>query len=218
MDHMKLIETAGNCGLGGTALGAGFGGFLGSMIGNNGFGFGGRGYGVGTYGALEGATLANSHETSDKLNALGVQLAGMSDNIIQGQGAANLTACQGFSGVNNTVQTSSQMLQNSTNLGFAGLNTAISNGSFETVSAIKDLSLQSAKCCCETQKTIQEEGAKTRQLIQDNLITELQTKLCDEKSKNSSLETQVAFQKSQEAQTAHIIHAVTAQVVAQLGK
>lgn len=214
MEHMKLVDTGT-----GTGTSAGIGGAIGAVLGNwlgGGLGYGGRG-GVG-YGALEGATLANAHETSDKLNALGVQLGSLGTDIVQGQGQANLTACQGFNGVNTAILTSSNMLQNSTNQGFAGLNTAITNGIYENTVAIKDLALQNAECCCRTNRTIETEAAATRQLIQQNFITDLQTKLCDEKAKNGALESKLFVSESQAAQTAQIIHAVTNNVVAQLGK
>lgn len=135
--------------------------------------------------------------------------------------------CQGFSGVNATVNNTSAQLLNANNQGFAGLNatinatnattnnylaqgfsglnTAVQAQGYESRLAVKDLSAQNASCCCEVKNAIALDGAATRQLIQNNYINELQTKLCDAKSKIATLESNAFTSASNQAQTAQLI-------------
>ena len=64
-----------------------------------------------------------------------------------------------------------------------------------------------------TVTAVQAEGAATRQLIQNNLITELQTKLCDAKAKNAALESQAFTCASNDSQTRDIINTILPHIV-----
>lgn len=138
--------------------------------------------------------------------------------------------CQGFSGVNATVNSTTSQLMNANNQGFAGLNatinatnattnnylaqgfaglnTAVQANGYESRLAVKDLAAQNASCCCEIKNAIAVDGAATRQLIQNNYISELQTKLCDAKSKIATLESNAFTSASNQAQTAQIVGAI----------
>ena len=74
--------------------------------------------------------------------------------------------------------------------------------------AINDLARQNAECCCSIKGAILSEGAATRQLIQNNLITELQTQLCDSKSRIATLESNAFTTASNAAQTQQIINTI----------
>ena len=119
---------------------------------------------------------------------------------------------QGFAGVNATINSTNAMTNNYLAQGFAGLNTAIRDNGYEARLAVQDLARQNADCCCSIKNTVMAEGAATRQLIQNNLITDLQTKLCDAKSKISTLESNAFTSASNQAQTAQILGAVLSEL------
>ena len=108
---------------------------------------------------------------------------------------------QGFAGVNATINSTNAMTNNYLAQGFAGLNTAIRDNGYEARLAVQDLARQNADCCCSIKNTVMAEGAATRQLIQNNYISELQTKLCDAKSKIATLESNAFTSASNQAQT-----------------
>lgn len=208
MESMNLmpVDTGSGFGTGGAAA---LGAFVGSWFGNGGFGggWGGRDGAAATVVASDAAVLG-------AINDLGL-------TVVQGQSQSNLVAAQGFAGLNNVVQTgdaavtaaitqSSFQNLNALTQGFAGLNTAIVSSSNDTRFAIADLARQSAECCCEVKGTIMAEGAATRGLIQQQYINQLQTELCDAKSKIGSLESNAYLAASQAAQTNQIIQTVLA--------
>lgn len=205
MDNMTLLPTGS---MGNDALAAGAGAFIGSWFGN-GFGWGGNRNGVADA-AVVAATTSADAIMLDQVGNLQTSVNALGLNLVQGQGQSNLVACQGFNGINQTINSTAATSQNTMVQGFAGLNTVINQASSDTRFAIADLARQAAECCCETNKTIVAEGAATRQLIQQNLITQLQTELCDSKSRVSQLESQVFLQGSQAAQTQQIISTVLA--------
>lgn len=205
MENMQLIPTGS---MGGDALAAGAGAFIGSWFGN---GFGGNGFGRnGADAAVVAATTGAEAIMLDQVGNLQTSINGLGLNLVQGQGQASLTACQGFGGVNQTIMGSAADTKNVLVQGFAGLNTVIQNGDSNTRFAILEAARSAAECCCETQRTIVAEGAATRQLIQQNLITEMQVQLCDSKARVAQLENQVYLGASQAAQTQQIIQTVLA--------
>lgn len=130
--------------------------------------------------------------------------AAVNNNSAQLMNANN----QGFAGLNNTINQTNAMTNSYLAQGFSGINSAIRDNGYETRLSVSDLARQNADCCCAIKNTVQSEGAATRQLIQNNLITELQTKLCDAKSRIASLENQQYTSASNAAQTAAIIAAL----------
>lgn len=229
MDAMKLVETAGG-GLGGEALAAGLGGLVGSWFGN---GFGGgwngdRGHMVQPlvapapapvppivintpdYGASASADLgvAAAIMASDKVNSIDDQLGALGLTLVQGQGQNALTACQGFNGVNQAIYQASSAQMNASNQAAAGLNTAIVTQGYESRLSSAEIARAISDCCCSTQKAVAAEGAATRQLIQNNLITQLQTELCDSKANAAYLRSSLDFQTSQAAQTRQLEYAI----------
>lgn len=212
MTDMNVLPVSSGFGEGGSAaLGGGIGALVGSWFGN-GWGPGGRGAGVVAAEAVSTAPILEA------VNNVGLQ-------VVQGQNGTNMALASGLSSVYTGLNAGitdlgfqtlqSQATQtNALTQGFAGLNTAIVSSSndnrFAMQAGLNSLQTQMAQCCCETQKAIGAEGAATRQLIQQNLITELQTQLCDSKARNAQLENQVFLQTSQAAQTQQIIQTVLA--------
>lgn len=214
MTDMNVLPVSSGFGEGGSAaLGGGIGALVGSWFGN-GWGPGGRGVGAGVV-AAEAISTAPILEA---VNNVGLQ-------VVQGQNGTNMALCSGLSNVYTGLNAGitdlgfqtlqSQATQtNALTQGFAGLNTAIVSSSndnrFAMQAGLNSLMSQNAECCCEIRTAIGAEGAATRQLIQQNLITELQTQLCDSKARNAQLENQVFLQTSQAAQTQQIIQTVLA--------
>ena len=220
-----------NLGIGGgnTALGAGIGGFIGSWFGNGGFGWGNRGYGYGPGCAgagTVGVMAQNGFDTSmlhDDNMAIQNQLENIGARQTDANYRVNMNLSNGISnaymGLTNTLnannvanlqgQYATQSAINSvgTNLAqdLAAINSNISNQGYESRLATKDLGTQMDSCCCSLKTAIADEGAKTRELIQQNYINGLQGMLADAKCKANNLENQLAFNNSQNAQTAYLI-------------
>lgn len=209
---VPTMSVNGNGGNGG--WGDAVGAFAGALVGSwftNGYG-GGFGGGRGGYGG--GPVIVNGGGGSDccssaELDALsGIQSSvnAVGLNVIQGQNAANLAACQGFSGVTAAGAANTAQLQNSMNQGFSGLNTVIQGGNFGLQQTLcqgfNGVERAIADCCCSTKQTIMAENQATRDLISKYAYEELQNRLCDAKGKISSLEAQNALAASQAAQTA----------------
>ena len=219
MTDINLGEGCSWCG--NTALGAGIGGFIGSWFGN---GWGGRGYGPGV--GTAGVMTQNGFDTSmlhDDNMAIQNQLENIGARQTDANYRVNMNLSNGISsaymGLTNTLnannvanmqgQYATQTAINSvgTNLcqDLSAINTNISNQGYESRLATKDLGTQMDSCCCSLKTAIADEGAKTRELIQQNYINGLQGMLADAKCKANNLENQLAFNNSQNAQTAYLI-------------
>ncbi len=208
MDSMNLLPVNTDSGVGGPALGAFAGALFGSWFGD---GFGGRGVGV-------GAPVAAAVETGivlDQLSNINSSINGLGLATVQGQGATNMAIVQSsadvYTALNGTLnamtlanQTNSATTNSTLIQGFSGLNQSVYQGSVDTRFAINDLARQNAECCCEIKTAIGAEGAATRQLIQSQYINQLETQLCDAKSKISTLESN-AFTVASNAQQTQII-------------
>lgn len=91
---------------------------------------------------------------------------------------------------------------------YIGLNTAIQSGTMANVQGFNQVNSTLCQGFGGVNTAIREEGCATRELIQNNLITQLQTELCDVKASKASLEAQLNFQASQAAQTNAILTAI----------
>ena len=198
---------------GGEGLSAGVGGALGALFGEW-FGNGGpngrwNGSSVTTDAVLTGNVL-------NELSSISEQVGNVNTTLLQSQATQNAALCQGFSGINESIYRSSANTDQNLCAGFANVVNAIKDGDattrFENMTNFNGLGRQLAECCCNTQTSlsngfgklalencqntgrivdaIQAEGGATRALINQNYIHELETKLCDAKSKISSLESQ----------------------------
>lgn len=210
MSEVSLIGDGAGFG-GGNALAAGFGALIGGAIGGawgNG-GWGGRGnwgpgFGCGCENngvrsaIAENAILGNLNDINTGVTNLGM-------NLIQGQGRNDLTACQGFNGINTAILTTSANQTNWTNQGFAGLNTAIVQNGFETRQEIANNRFAMQQCCCDLKQQVAAGFCDLASKIDKNTITELQTRLCDAKSRIASLESQQFTTASNLAQSQFLI-------------
>lgn len=181
----------GGDGIGGAALGAFAGSLFGSWFGDG--GWGNRG-GNGNCGCAAGI---GTSILNDGINAIQNSINGMNMNLSSGlcnvgyqtldQSSRNLLAItQGLSALGH------DNCQNTNNI----------------VSAVNGVGFQLAECCCKTQNAIREEGCATRQLIQNNLINDLQTKLCDAKADNAALKSQLYTTNVVNGQTAVLMGAI----------
>lgn len=201
------VNTGSGWGEGGAAA---LGAFVGSWFGN-GWGPGGLGRG-----GVVAADVASNASVLEAINNVGLQM-------VQGQNGTNMAITRAsadvYTGLNNTLtqqllaeQQGFASVQSTLCQGFSGINQSIFQSGTDTRFAINDLARQNQECCCEVKTAIAAEGAATRQLIQQNLITQLQTELCDAKSKISTLESNAFLTASQAAQTQQIIQTVLAHV------
>lgn len=225
---------------GGAGLAAFAGGALGSLLFNGGLGYGfggGRGGCGGSYGGNGGPIIVNGGDSGhgrcssaelDALTGLQASVNGVGLAVIEGQNASNLASCQGFSGVvnatnqgfaglQNTITNGNAGIQQSLCQGFGGLNTAVLTSSKDAalLNCQSTSAITSAidQCCCKTQTAIHAEGEATRALIQQNYISDLQTKLCDAKAENAALQSQAFVAASQQAQTVQFQQALDRQAV-----
>lgn len=218
---------------GGNGWGDAIGAFAGALFGSwwgNGFG-GGRnciGSESGTAGVI--ASTAQMDAISNIQNSIG----NLSTMTLQGQNQSNLAVAQGFNdamrnsnanasatnnavtqgfaGLNTQILTGDQRIQNTLAQGFAGLNTQVltsaGNNALSDCQNTNAILSKIGDCCCSTKSTIMAEGQATRDLINQQSISALQTALCDAKSKIASLESQQFTTGALSAQTAALIAAL----------
>lgn len=225
MTDINLGEGTGSC-FGNTALGAGLGGFIGSWFGN-GYGFGPRGYGYGACGTTcNGSMIQNGFDTQilhDDNTHISNQLENVGARQIDSNYQTNMNISNGISSAYTGITTA----LNANNIAniqgqysvagavnsvgthiaqdIAAVNNNISNQGYESRLATQGLGADMAACCCSVKTMVQEEGAKTRELIQNNFISGLQGALADAKCKANSLENQLYFSNSQAAQTQYLL-------------
>ena len=234
MDEITHTIMPGNTGgWGGTALGAGVGGLVGSWLGNGGFGgFGYRGAGAGVgydTGAING--IAN------QLNTVSGQIANADRDLLmqtsgQNQFIGNLVNQTGDAIVaavtNGARDTQASIFQNTltqtqnqgaTNLamcqGFGGLNASIagvnlniSQQAAENRLQAQQLASQQQACCCEVKQAIEREGCANRELQREIQAQAIRDKLAASQAENAALKAQLFQTNAMAQQTAAIINAL----------
>lgn len=210
MDSMNLMPV-GDSGWGNGGAAA-LGAFVGSWFGN-GFGGGvGRGGVAGDVAATSALIDLSTIQSSINANGLATAnaVASINQNLSSGFSST-------YSALNNTLtqqmlagQAQSAALQSTLCQGFSGVNSSVYHAGVDTRFAINALAQQNAECCCELKGAVAAEGSATRALINDRYINDLQTQLCDAKSKIGSLESNAFLAASQTAQTNQIIQTVLA--------
>lgn len=228
-----ILPNAGS-GWGGTALGAGFGGLIGSWLGNGFGGFGGNRAGIGyDTGALNGiqgqlnnlsGQVANADrdllmQTSGQNQFIGNLVNSTGDAIV---GAINSSAMSTQQGIyNNTLnQVQSQAATNlSMCQGFGGINSAIDRGvgslnlniasqGAESRLQAQQLASQQQACCCEVKQAIEREGCLNRELQREIQTQALRDVLISTQNENSALKSQIFQTNLTAQQTATIINAL----------
>ena len=229
-----ILPNAGS-GWGGTALGAGFGGLIGSWLGNGFGGFGGNraagiGYDTGALNGIQGqlnnvsGQIANADrdllmQTSGQNQFLGNLVNSTGDAIV---GAINSTAMNTQQGIYNNTLNQVQS-QASTNLamcqGFGGINSAIDRGvgslnlniasqGAESRLQAQQLASQQQACCCEVKQAIEREGCLNRELQREIQTQALRDVLISTQAENSALKSQIFQTNLTAQQTATIINAL----------
>lgn len=211
MSEVSLINPNGgynNGNWGGDFIGAAIGGALGSAWGGNGWGNrGGWNNGGGT-GIAENAILGSLNSVKDGQNNIAMALQA-------GQSRGEMTACQGFNGINTAILTSSANQTNWTNQGFANTNQNLQNlifglsqqgmqQGFDTRAAIAGVSSQMADCCCNLRQEMSAGFAAIGAQMAANQLASAQEKLCDAKAEINRLKTEQFITASQLGQSAYI--------------
>ena len=211
-------------GWGGTALGAGFGGLIGSWLGNGGFGgFGGNRAGIGyDTGALNGmqgqlnnisGQIANADrdllmQTSNQNQFVGNLINSTGDAITgaitagtlaqtQNQGTTNLAMCQGFGGINSAIDR-----------GIGALNLNIAEQGAQSRLQAQELASQQQACCCQVLRAIEQEGCANRELQREIQTQALRDVLANSQAENAALKAQLFQTNAMAQQTAAIIAAL----------
>lgn len=208
----------------GGALGAGFGGLIGSWLGNGGFGgFGGNragiGYDTGAINGIQGqlnnisGQIANADrdllmQTSNQNQFVGNLINSTGDAIVgavtagtlaqtQNQGATNLALCQGFGGINSAIDR-----------GFGSLNLNVAEQGAQSRLQAQELASQQQACCCQVIRAIETEGCANRELQREIQTQALRDVLANSQAENQALKAQIFSINAMNAQTAAIINAL----------
>ena len=235
--HTILPNAGGNWG--GTALGAGVGGLIGSWLGNGGFGglgYRGAGAAVGyDTGALNGIQqtvngiqqqIASADrdlliQTSGQNQFLGNLVNNTGDAIVS---AVNSGARDTQAGIFQNTLTQTQN-QGATNLamcqgfgglatGLAGVNLTITQQGAESRLQAQQLAAQQQACCCEVKTAIEREGCANRELQREIQTQEIRDKLAASEAENQALKAQIFGTANNAQQTQALIAAMTAQTQA----
>lgn len=230
-----ILPNAGS-GWGGTALGAGFGGLIGSWLGNGFGGFGGGanrgaiGYDTGAINGMANQLNTISGQIANADRDLLMQTSGQNqfiDNLVNSTGdaivgAINSTAMNTQQGIyNNTLnQVQSQAATNlSMCQGFGGINSAIDRGvgslnlniasqGAESRLQAQQLASQQQACCCEVKQAIEREGCLNRELQREIQTQALRDVLISTQAENAALKSQIFQTNLTAQQTATIINAL----------
>lgn len=231
--HTILPNTG--SGWGGTALGAGFGGLIGSWLGNGFGGFGGNraagiGYDTGALNGIQGQLNNLSGQVANADRDLLMQTSGQNQfigNLVNSTGdaivgAINSSAMSTQQGIyNNTLnQVQSQAATNlSMCQGFGGINSAIDRGvgslnlniasqGAESRLQAQQLASQQQACCCEVKQAIEREGCLNRELQREIQTQALRDVLISTQAENAALKSQIFQTNLTAQQTATIINAL----------
>lgn len=230
-----ILPNAGS-GWGGTALGAGFGGLIGSWLGNGFGGFGGGanrgaiGYDTGAINGMANQLNTISGQIANADRDLLMQTSGQNQfigNLVNSTGdaivgAINSSAMSTQQGIyNNTLnQVQSQAATNlSMCQGFGGINSAIDRGvgslnlniasqGAESRLQAQQLASQQQACCCEVKQAIEREGCLNRELQREIQTQALRDVLISTQNENSALKSQIFQTNLTAQQTATIINAL----------
>lgn len=223
MDEISHTILPNNGGWGGSALGAGFGGLIGSWLGNGGFGgFGGRagvGYDTGAINAIQGQlnnvsgqisnadrdllmqTSGQNQFVGNLINSTGDAIVGAINsgamNNLQSQSANALAMCQGFGGINSSIDR-----------GFGALNLNIADQGAQSRLQAQELAAQQQSCCCQVLRAIETEGCQNRELQREIQTQALRDVLANSQAENAALKAQLFQTNAMNQQTAAIIAAL----------
>ena len=223
-------------GWGGTALGAGFGGLIGSWLGNGFGGFGGNratagiGYDTGALNGIQGQLNNLSGQVANADRDLLMQTSGQNQfigNLVNSTGdaivgAINSTAMNTQQGIYNNTLNAVQS-QAATNLamcqGFGGVNSSIDRGvgalnmniadqGAQSRLQAQELASQQQSCCCQILRAIEQEGCANRELQREIQYQNTRDQLAAKSAEVESLKNQIININAMAAQTSTIINAL----------
>ena len=209
-----ILPNGGNWG--GTALGAGVGGLIGSWLGNGGFG----GLGYRGAGAAVGYDTGAINGIANQLNTVSGQIANADrdllmqtansnqfvGNLVNATGDAIVGAITGAArdtqaGIFQNTLTQTQN-QGSTNLalclgfgglatGLAGVNLTITQQGAESRLQAQQLAAQQQACCCEVKTAIEREGCANRELQREIQYQNTRDALAASQAENAALKARI---------------------------
>lgn len=231
---MHTVVPTASGGWGGTALGAGVGGLVGSWLGNGGFGgFGGRGvagYDAGALNGIQGQLNNISNQISNADRDLLMQTSNQNQflgNLVNNSTDAlnntiNFNARDTQAGIFQNTLTATQNA-GQTNLamcnGFGGLNSTfikgisdvnlnISNQAAESRLQAQQLAAQQQQCCCQVIKTVTDEACKNRELQRAIQYENTRDQLAAAQAENQALKAQLFNTNQVNAQTNVLLAAI----------
>jgi hypothetical protein len=184
-----------------------------ALAGNGGWGFGGGfggGYGGGNLAGYEIGRLATTNDVASGFSTSAMM--GNLNDIILGQAGIQQTLCQGFSGVNQTVERGLSTLGYNMATGFHGVDNAICTLGYQTQQGFNGIANQIASCCCDL-KTMNLENRYLNEKQTCDIITAINAgnqrlvdiytgdKIAALQAENTALKGQISNSK----QTAEII-------------
>lgn len=234
--HTVLPSSGGNA-WGGSALGAGVGGLIGSWLGNGGFG----GFGANRGNAVAGYDTGLISGVSAQLNSISSQINNADRDFLmqtanQNQFMGNLINSTGDA-ITGAINSSAMSIQNginqntlnsiqnnaATNLavsqGFGGLNAAfnagvgslnlnIANQAAESRLQAQQLASQQQQCCCSVLRAIEQEGCANRELQREIQTQNIRDQLANAQAENAALKSQLFQTNAMAQQTVAIINAL----------
>ena len=227
-----IVEQPNNA-WGGTALGAGFGGLIGSWLGNGGFGgFGGGanrgaiGYDTGAINAMQGQLNNISGQIANADRDLLMQTSGQ--NQFLGNLVNNTTDAIVATVNNNGRDTQAAIFQNTltqtqnqgaTNLAMCGgfnsvtnaigaVNNNVSEQGYESRLQAQQLAAQQQQCCCQVIKAVTDEGCANRELQRAIQYEQTRDELAQSRAREASLANQLFTVTAIANQTQAIIDAL----------
>ena len=227
-----ILPTAGS-GWGGTALGAGVGGLLGSWLGNGGFGglgyrgaAAGVGYDTGALNGIQQTVNGIQQQIASADRDLLIQTSGQNQflgNLVNNTGdaivnAVNSGARDTQAGIFQNTLTQTQN-QGATNLamcqGFGTLNSNITQQGGESRLQAQELAAQQQQCCCQVLRAIEQEGCANRELQREIQAQALRDAFTASQAENAALKARIdnnqqtqAIMAAMGAQTQAIINAL----------
>lgn len=118
-------------------------------------------------------------------------------NAVQSQGATNLAMCQGFGGINSSIDK-----------GVGLLNMNITAQASESRLQAQQLASQQQQCCCQVLQKIEQEGCANRELQREIQTQGYRDQLAAKSAEVESLKNQIININAMAAQTATIINAL----------
>lgn len=162
--------------------------------------------------AIVGAVTAGANATQSAIGNLGQTVQnGIFQNALsqtQSSAATNLAMCQGFGGVNSTIDRGIGSLnQNIAQQGFNNQLAIVEQNGANRLQA-QELASQQQQCCCQVLRAIEEEGCANRELQREIQYQNTRDQLAAKAAEVESLKGQLFSTNAMAAQTAAIINAL----------